>query len=1159
LFSRVLIANRGEIACRIVRTLHVMGIEAVVVYSDADASTLPVRQADVAVPLGAAPMSYLDGAAIVAAARRSGAEAIHPGYGFLAERADFAEEVEAAGLAFVGPTPEQLRSFGAKHTARSLAQAAGVPVLPASPLLTGLHDALAAGDQIGYPLVLKATAGGGGIGLRVCRDEEQLRADFEGAHRQAGAAFGDDRLYMERYLGSARHVEVQVIGDGTGRVLTLGDRDCSAQRRNQKILEEAPAPGLAPGVREELTQAAERLASSVSYRSAGTVEFLVEGSTLAFLEVNARLQVEHPVTELRYGIDLVEWMIRIAAGEPSVLDHTPAAQGHAVEARLCAENPWRGFQPSAGLLTTVEFPTDVRVDTWIDAGTEVRAHYDSLLAKIVSHAPTRHEALERMARALERTRVEAITTNVDLLRALVADPSFRAGWISTEILSDLRPAGRAVEVLSGGTQTTVQDHPGRIGLWSVGVPPSGPMDERSFRLGNRAVGNPEGMTGLELTSQGPSLVFHGAARICLTGAPSDVAVDGERLPMWEEVEVADGATLTIGAIGPPGVRAYLLFAGGIDVATALGSRATFTLGRFGGYGGRALRPGDVLRLGGMREAPAGRTIPDDERTPIGHEWEIVVLEGPHGGAEWLTADDLDVFYRSEWRVHHNSARTGVRLVGPAPAWARPDGGDAGLHPSNIHDTPYAVGAVDFTGDMPILLGPDGPSLGGFVCPAVVRTDQRWKLGQLRPDDVVRFALPRGRHAGRDGGLLDRWEPDGDRPAVEWRRSGDDYLLVEYGPMVLDLSLRFRVHALQEWLAAQALVGIFDVTPGVRSLQVHFDPARLPSGALLAALQAAEAELPDVANAVVDSRTVNLPLSWDDPATREAIERYTSTVRADAPWCPWNIEFIRRINGLGSVADVHRTVFDASYLVLGLGDVYLGAPVATPLDPRHRLVTTKYNPARTWTPENAVGIGGAYLCIYGMEGPGGYQFVGRTVPVWNRFRRTAAFTEPWLLRFFDQLRFFEVTASDLLDWRREVLTGAAELAIEPATLRLADYLQFCDEHAAEIAVFRQQQQTAFNEERARWSQAEALPVIAELSPVTPLPAGALVVEAALMASVWKVMVEVGQSVGEGDPIVVLESMKMETAVHAPRSGRVVAIMVKSGQDVLPGQPLIAMVP
>jgi urea carboxylase len=352
------------------------------------------------------------------------------------------------------------------------------------------------------------------------------------------------------------------------------------------------------------------------------------------------------------------------------------------------------------------------------------------------------------------------------------------------------------------------------------------------------------------------------------------------------------------------------------------------------------------------------------------------------------------------------------------------------------------------------------------------------------------------------------------------------------------------------MEAHRLDGVIDITPGVRSLQVHFDPDRLPESAVLEALQAAELELPAAADTVVESRVVHLPLSWDDPATREAIDRYMSTVRADAPWCPWNIEFIRRINGLDSVDDVHRIVFDASYLVLGLGDVYLGAPVATPLDPRHRLVTTKYNPARTWTPENAVGIGGAYLCIYGMEGPGGYQFVGRTVPVWNRFRRTAAFTEPWLLRFFDQLRFFEVSAAELLDWRRDLLTGRAELQMETTTLALAD------SQSDEIDAFRRKQQAAFNEERARWA---AMPTAApaEAAPEEELPFGATLVETAILASVWKVVVAPGQYVVEGDVVVVLESMKMEMAIHSPVSGTVARVMVRPGQDVVPGQALLAV--
>jgi urea carboxylase len=1185
-FDKVLVANRGEIACRILVTLRRMGVRSVAVYSDADAASPPVRLADEAVRIGPSPAaaSYLDAQAVIAAALECGAQAIHPGYGFLAERGDFAEQVEAAGITFIGPTPQQLRVFGAKHTARIQAESAGVPLLPGSAIVANVDDALHAAAAIGYPVVLKATAGGGGIGMRVCLDATQLTESFDSVHRQADAAFGDERVYLERWLADARHVEVQIVGDGTGRIVTLGDRDCSTQRRNQKVLEETPAPDLPDALRARMLRSAERLATSVSYRSVGTVEFLVDvgSDVVAFLEVNARLQVEHTVTEAVFGIDLVEWMVRIAAGDASILDTEPSPHGHAFEARICAENPWRGHEPSAGTLTSVSFPASARVDTWVEAGTEITANYDSLLAKVITHGPTRADALDQLRAALDETHLEGITTNLDLLRAVVRSRAFGEARLSTSLLATIRPTSRSVEVLAGGTLTTVQDHPGRLGFWSVGVPPSGPMDDLSFRIGNQIVGNADGTPGLELTAHGPRLMFHTAATVCIAGASSAADIDGQAIPMWEPVAVAAGAIVTVGAIGPPGVRAYLLVRGGIDVSPVLGSASTFTLGGFGGYAGRALRSGDVLHLG-RHDGPRGTESASRAEVPVIRDhWEIAVLVGPHGDEEFLTRDDIDTFYATDWRVHHNSARTGVRLIGPSPKWARTDGGDAGLHPSNIHDTAYSIGSIDFTGDVPIILGPDGPSLGGFVCPAVVVAGDRWKLGQLRPEATVRF-VPVGedeadarRVAGKTtkrapapvsqeprdprGGVLARLGPDTHRPAVQWRRSAEDYLLVEYGPMVLDLELRFRVDALRHWLEASSPRGVIDVTPGIRSLQVHFDADTVTAHEMLDVLQGAESELPPTQATTVASRTVHLPLSWDDPATREAIHRYMSTVRADAPWCPWNIEFIRRINGLDSVDDVKRIVYDASYLVLGLGDVYLGAPVATPIDPRHRLVTTKYNPARTWTPENAVGIGGAYLCIYGMEGPGGYQFVGRTVPVWNRFRRTSDFTEPWLLRCFDQLRFFEVGAEELLDWRRDVLTGRTELLVEHSTLRLADHLTFLHEHTREISEFRTHQQDAFNAERGRWADAElsqAPESQPPRGPDQPLPADATIVEASLLASVWKVVVEAGQRVAAGDPLVVLESMKMETTVQAPVAGRVVRVMVSSGQDVIPGQALVAL--
>ncbi len=652
-----------------------------------------------------------------------------------------------------------------------------------------------------------------------------------------------------------------------------------------------------------------------------------------------------------------------------------------------------------------------------------------------------------------------------------------------------------VTVERPGMLATVQDWPGRVGYWQIGVPPSGPMDDLSFRLGNVAVGNPEGAAGLEFAMAGPALQFDRETVVCVTGAPAPVRIDGVTVPTWQPVTVPAGGLLDIGAASGPGLRIYLLIQGGVEVPDYLGSAATFTLGGFGGHQGRALRVGDELTVGRTCTNPAlPRPVPGELRPVIGDRWEIAVTEGPHGAPEFFTRSDIDTLYATDYEVHFNSDRTGVRLIGPKPDWARPDGGEAGLHPSNIHDNAYSVGALDFTGDTPILLGPDGPSLGGFVCPVTVVAADRWKLGQLRPGATVRFVPVRAAHAasiralgverrgnlpavfstggdGDDGVIAHR---DGATP-VTYRRSGDDNVLVEYGEKSLDLSLRARAHALHQLLEEHRPTGLLDLTPGIRSLQVRVDPDVLPVPTLMGLLAEVEDHVPDASQLVVPSRTVRMPLSWDDPSTREAIKRYMHGVRADAPWCPWNIEFIRRMNGLDSVADVFDTVFDAEYLVLGLGDVYLGAPVATPLDPRHRLVTTKYNPARTWTPENAVGIGGAYLCIYGMEGPGGYQFVGRTTQVWNhRFpQRSAAFEDgtPWLLRFFDRISWYPVEPEELLELRAETSAGGAGgVHVTDGSFSLAEHEAFLAANADSIAEFRASQSVAFASERTAWAAA-----------------------------------------------------------------------------------------
>ncbi len=1202
MFNKILIANRGAIACRILRTLRRMQIASVAIYSEADANAMHVRQADESFCVGPAPAahSYLNQERIIEIARACGAQAIHPGYGFLSENAAFAQSCEAQGIAFIGPTPQQMRDFGLKHTARALAQANELPLLPGSGLLQDIAAALAEAQRIGYPVMLKSTAGGGGIGMQQCHGPTDLQRAFDSVRRLAANNFRDSGVFLEKYLANARHIEVQIFGDGTGTVIALGERDCSIQRRNQKVIEETPAPGLSAATREGLHAAAIRLGSAVHYRSAGTVEFVFDADAqqFYFLEVNTRLQVEHGVTEEVGGIDLVEWMIRVAAGTaPALRLHRHAPQGHAMQARVYAEDPARGFRPSSGLLTRVQLPAGVRVDSWIETGTEVSGYYDPLLAKIIARGATRAEAIGNLDRALAATDIHGIETNVPWLRTVLALPEFVAGRPTTRLLDSHEPVLPGIEVLEPGTMSTIQDWPGRGGLWDVGIPPSGPMDAIALRLANRIVGNPEGVAAVEMTATGATLLFNAPALIALTGASMNAVLDDAPVKFWQPIPVGAGSRLQLGAISGAGQRSYLAIQGGLDLPEYMGSCSTFTLGRFGGHGGRALRTGDVLRLAGVAPDLARCTsLPQVLRPVYGAQWLISVIDGPHGAPDFFTPQDITAFYAADWEVHYNSSRTGVRLIGPKPTWARQDGGEAGLHPSNIHDNAYAIGSIDYTGDMPVILGPDGPSLGGFVCPATVTMADLWKLGQLRPGDRVRFVattpdVARQRLLQQDRAIATLQssaavEPPVTPPArvdarnspavileiaaqaqhaaVCIRQAGEDNLLVEFGTPQLDLALRFQVQALLDVLQQQAIAGFLELTPGIRSLQVHFDARQLTQHQALAHVVKVIKALPDVESMRLHSRIVHLPLSWDDPATQLATQRYMRSVRADAPWCPDNIEFIRRINGLESVDQVRDILFGASYLVMGLGDVYLGAPVATPMDPRHRLVTTKYNPARTWTPENAVGIGGAYLCVYGMEGPGGYQFVGRTVQMWNHYRQSADFRgKPWLLRFFDQIRFYPVSAQELLRIRAGFVYGQHPLRIEDTSLSLGEYRSFLAQHAQSIAAFRATQRTAFAAERERW-RAQG---IADVEPVEPaaaqtaaaLPAGCVAIRAPVTGSVWQVNAAAGQAVLANDELLVLEAMKMEIGVRALQAGRIEAVYCTAGKPVAAGDLLLALRP
>jgi 3-methylcrotonyl-CoA carboxylase alpha subunit len=441
MLKSVLIANRGEIACRVIRTARRLGLRTVAVYSTADRGALHVRMADEAVGIGpaAARESYLDGDKLLAVAKQHGCRSIHPGYGFLSENAEFARACESAGIVFIGPPASAIDRMGSKSEARRLMAAAGVPVLP------GYDDddqsdarLLAAAKTLQYPLLIKPTAGGGGKGMRIVRAAAEFAEALAGARREAAKSFGDDRVLLERFVEKGRHVEIQVFADAHGNAVHLYERDCSLQRRHQKVIEEAPAPGLADTTRAAMGAAAVAAAKAVGYRGAGTVEFLFDGAEFYFLEMNTRLQVEHPVTEMITGLDLVEWQLRVAAGERLPLEQMAIPRrGHAVEARLYAEDPERGFLPSTGRLSRLRFPAaapGVRIDAGVEEGDEVTVHYDPMIAKLIVWAPDRASAIEKLQHALETTEVEGVRTNARFLWQILGAPAVRAGDVSTRLL-----------------------------------------------------------------------------------------------------------------------------------------------------------------------------------------------------------------------------------------------------------------------------------------------------------------------------------------------------------------------------------------------------------------------------------------------------------------------------------------------------------------------------------------------------------------------------------------------------------------------------------------------------------------------------------------------------------------------------------------------------
>lgn len=1202
-FESVLVANRGEIALRIIKTLKKLNIKSIAVYSDLDKYAAHVLQADVAIPLHgvSAAETYISIEKIIKAAKESGAQAIIPGYGFLSENADFSDRCGREGIVFVGPSGDAIRKLGLKHSAREIAQKAGVPLVPGSDLIPDAKTAREVAAKLEYPIMVKSTAGGGGIGLQKVDSEKDIERVFETVSHQGKSYFGDSGVFLERFVENARHVEIQMFGDGYGKAIALGERDCSLQRRNQKIIEETPAPNLPEATRAKMRKAAESLGASMNYKCAGTVEFIYDErrDEFYFLEVNARLQVEHPITELVTGLDLVEWMLYIAADNAPDFNQPITITGASMEARLYAENPVKDFMPSPGQLTEVKFPSWARIDGWVSKGTVVSAEYDPTLAKIIVHGKDRNDALKKLRQALNETVVSGCITNIDYLRSIANSSMFETAKVATKVLDSYDYKPHAFEVVNPGAYTTVQDYPGRKGYWHIGVPPSGCMDEYAFRIANRIVGNDKTAPGIEITLNGPKLLFHHDAIIAVTGGACPVDINGEAVEQWTPIHIKRGEKLSIGKL-TSGCRAYLSIRGGIDVTEYLGSRSTFALGNLGGYNGRVLKLGDVLFLG-QPELPSC-TLPAPVSEPVAapkslipsydfnatKNWVVGVTCGPHGSPDFFTQEAVEEFFQAKWKVHYNSNRFGVRLIGPKPKWARPDGGEAGLHPSNAHDYVYSLGAINFTGDEPVILTCDGPSLGGFVCEAVVAEAEMYKIGQVKPGDSIQFVpisfeVAKELKSNQDKAIdaltgdvptfksvLSKPEDpvlckitdlSHGAPKIVYRQAGDRYVLVEYGDNVLDLNLSYRIHKLIEMVGSAKTPGIVEMSQGVRSVLIEFDE-NITQDQLLKTFIAFEKEIVFVNKWEVPSRIIKLPMAFEDKKTLDAVKRYQETIRAEAPWLPNNVDFIATVNGINR-KDVKEMLYAARFLVLGLGDVFLGAPCAVPLDPRHRFLGTKYNPSRTFTPNGTVGIGGNYMCIYTMESPGGYQLVGRTVPIWDKLTlgEHSDNGEPWLLAPFDQVEFYPVSEEEVDKFSEEMNAGQFKVDIVETTFDHTKYLHWVQENSASIEEFQKNQGGDKLDEFNRLIQISNAELAASSGPKVSeddkFGEDAEMVYSEYSGRFWKPLVEVGDEVKEGDGLIVVEAMKTEMVVNATKSGKVVKIFHKNG-DMVDAGDLVAVV-
>ncbi|KAJ7244619.1 urea amidolyase [Mycena haematopus] len=1237
---KLLVANRGEIAQRIIRTAKSMGIKTVAIYTSSDALSPHVALADEALFLappdgGSESQAYLSGATILALCDAHHVTLLHPGYGFLSENAAFAQAVQDAGIVWLGPAPRVIETMGRKHFAREVAREASVACVSGSAgLVADEAAALEIAARIGFPIMLKASAGGGGMGMAICADEDALKDAFSNVVERAEALFEFGGVFLERYVLSARHIEIQIFGNGMGDIVCMGERECSVQRRHQKIIEETPSPFLIarPELRARMCDAATQLAAHVKYSSAGTVEFLMDNDTgeFFFLEMNTRIQVEHAVTEAVYpGLDLVRMMIQQGLAESDgfsglakdslemqqstydSLFERGRAMGvcHAMEARVYAENPAAEFRPCPGVLQYVDLSTTeqhdwLRVDTWVSTGTEITQFFDPLVVKVIVSSASRAQTILRMQTVLREVQIHGPTNNIEYLSVILADETFRGGHATTTFLKAFNYVPCAMIVISTAVDLTVQDFPGRH--IRQGIPRSGPMDSVAFRAANILVHNPPEMEGLEmivLLDTQATFEFHVSAVVAVTGKEVIVTINGRKFHMWRSLTVPAGATLSLSAKSedPGGLRTYLAIRGGFPlIPRYLGSKST-SMG-FGGFQGRTLIQGDQLGLAkncGRRIEDVDRTVPPQLIPSYPSHFVIHVLAGPHDDEQYVTRGGISAFYATRWRVSPSSNRLGIRLEGQAKiSWARENGGAGGSHPSNILDNGYALGSVNVNGNTPVILTNEGPDMGGYVCLCTVASAELWKVGQLSPGCTLEFrriswenSVKLQSHNERwlegmgreyEGGIGDLQLEFEDKPqdpklfvfktpSFVLRQAGDSAILVEFGEMTLDFTLRARVHAFETILKKRNVHGLLAFCPCVRSTMCHFDSSVITQSDVISAILNALKAVPEsVDEMTFPGRRLVFPIVLDDQWSREALARYMNSTRDKAVYLPSNIDYLAKNNG-----------FDTSEeLVFGVG-FYLACPFLVPIDPRCRLVAQKMNPSRTYTPRGAVGIAGVVAAIYPIASPGGYMLYGRTLPAWQQWGKGPNFApdRPWLLQPFDQVRFEPISEEQYLKLDNEFNAGRYEFRIEDTTFAMAEYSAFSVSVAEEITAFEMKQKRGVQQQELiekhlleEWERTKTSVVESALYEEGKMfilcicftPEGSTKITSPLFGNVWKICCHPGDIITSADMmIVILETMKTEIPIKAGKSNvgktvRGVNKGIREGASVGPGDPLIILV-